>query len=639
MPELRLKSQLFTPVPPDPQVRNRPYGLRMATDVRGKHAASASRIVQCEGEMRSPRSKTPLTKTLSDAIPKCPTGIQGLDEITLGGLPRGRPTLVCGGAGCGKTLLGMEFLVRGATEFDEPGVCLSFEETADELTSNVASLGFDLATLIKHKKLAIDHIYLERSLIEETGEYDLEALFVRLGHAVDSIGAKRVLLDSVEALFAGLENQAVLRAELRRLFRWLKERNLTTIVTGERGQNTLTRHGLEEYLSDCVILLDHRVTETVLTRRMRVVKYRGSTHGMNEYPFLIESDGISVLPVTSMDLKYAACNDRVSTGVPALDSMFGGNGYFRGSSILVSGTSGTGKTSLTAHFADAACARGEKCVFFSFEESADQIIRNMRSIGIDLKRWLDKGLLHFHSVRPTTYGLEMHLLKIHKIIQEFEPSIVVLDPVTGLLHAGTAFETRSILLRLIDFLKEKQITAVLTTLTSGSNVQEQTEVDISSLVDAWLLLRDIESGGERNRGIYILKARGIAHSNQIREFLLTRQGIELREIYLGEAGMLTGSARVTQEAKDASAALLSRQEIERKQLLLQRKRKALDSQIAALQLDLETEEQESQQIIAQEKLKVANWEQDQKAMASSRFVSRGPQEGNGGSTKARGGRI
>lgn len=598
-------------------------------------------IVRCEGEMRSPKlkSKTKTTKIVSDGIPKCLTGIHGLDEITLGGLPRGRPTLVCGSAGCGKTLLGMEFLVRGATEFNEPGVCLSFEETADELTSNVASLGFDLATLIKHKKLAIDHIYLERSLIEETGEYDLEALFVRIEHAVDSIGAKRVLLDSVEALFAGLENQAVLRAELRRLFRWLKKRNLTTIVTGERGQNTLTRHGLEEYLSDCVILLDHRVNETVLTRRLRVVKYRGSTHGMNEYPFLIESDGISVLPVTSMDLKYAACNDRVSTGVPALDTMFGGNGYFRGSSILVSGTSGTGKTSLTAHFVNAACARGEKCVFFSFEESADQIMRNMRSIGIDLKRWVDKGLLHFHSVRPTTFGLEMHLVKIHKIIQEFDPSIVVVDPITGLLHAGTASETRSILLRLIDFLKEKQITAVMTTLTSGANFHEQTEVDMSSLVDAWLLLRDIESGGERNRGIYILKARGIADSNQIREFLLTRHGIELREVYLGEAGMLTGSARVTQEAKDASAALLGRQEIERKQLLLERKRKMLDSQIAALQLDLETEEQESQQIIAQEKLKVAKWEQDRGAKANSRFVSKGPQAGNGGSGKAGGGRI
>ena len=402
---------------------------------------------------------------------------------------------------------------------------------------------------------------------------------------------------------------------------------------GSAGKRTLSRHGLEEYISDCVILLDHQVTETVLTRRLRVVKYRGSTHGMNEYPFLIESDGISVLPVTSMYLKHVACNERVSTGIPALDTMFGGKGYFRASSILVSGTSGTGKTSLTAHFADAACARGERCVFFSFEESANQIVRNMRSIGIDLGRWVKKGLLHFHAARPTTFGLEMHLVKIHKIIEEFDPSIVVVDPVTGLLHAGTASETRSILLRLIDFLKEKQITALITTLTGGSDAQEQTEIDISSLVDAWLLLRDIESGGERNRGLYILKARGVAHSNQIREFLLTDHGVELREVYLGEAGMLTGSARVTQEAKDASAALLSRQEIETKQLLLERKRKVLDAQIAALQLELETEEQESQQLIAQEKLKVIKWERDRGEMAKSRFVNNGPKELTAGALK------
>ena len=588
--------------------------------------------------MRRPQLKPAKLPIPPGDLPKCPTGIHGLDEITLGGLPRGRPTLVCGGAGCGKTLLGMEFLVRGITEFQEPGVCLSFEESTEELTANVASLGFDLAALIARKKLVIDHVYLERSLIHETGEYDLEALFVRLGHAVDSIGAKRVLLDSVEALFAGLDNESILRSELRRLFRWLKDRKLTAVVTGERGEKSLTRHGLEEYISDCVILLDHQVTETVLTRRLRVVKYRGSTHGMNEYPFLIESDGISVLPVTSMYLTHVASNERVSTGVPALDEMLGGPGCFRGSSILVSGTSGTGKTSLTAHFVDAACARGERCVFFSFEESADQIVRNMRSIGIDLGRWVDKGLLHFHSVRPTTFGLEMHLVKIHKVIQQFRPTIAVLDPLTGLLHAGTASETRSILLRLIDFLKEQQITAVITTLSSGSGAQDQTEIDISSLVDAWLLLRDIEIGGERNRGLYVLKARGIAHSNQIREFLLTSHGVELREVYLGEAGLLTGSARVTQEARDASGVLLARQDIERKQLLLQRKRKALDAQIAALQLDLETEVQESQQLMAQELLKVTKWEQDRGDMATSRFGSKPPQAVEAKAARTRGGR-
>jgi len=569
-------------------------------------------------------------------LPKCPTGIQGLDEITLGGLPRGRTTLVCGGAGCGKTLFGMEFLVRGATEFGEPGVCLTFEENADELSSNVASLGFNLPALIAQNKLAIDHIHLDRSLIEETGEYDLEGLFVRLGCAVDSIGAKRVLLDSVEALFAGLDNEATLRSELRRLFRWLKDRNLTAVVTGERGQGTLTRYGLEEYISDCVILLDQHVTETVLTRRLRVVKYRGSTHGMNEYPFLIEENGISVLPITSVELEHVASNERVSTGVPALDTMFGGQGYFRGSSILLSGTAGTGKTSLTAALVDAACARGERCIFFSFEESANQILRNMRSIGINLERWVKKDLLRFHAVRPSTYGLEMHLVKIHKLINKFDPSVVVVDPITGLLHAGTAFETRSILLRLVDFLKAKQVTAVMTTLTGSANSLEQTEIDISSLVDTWLLLRDIESAGERNRGLYILKARGIAHSNQIREFHLSDQGILLREVYLGDAGLVTGSARVAQEAKDEAAALFAQQDTERQQSILQRKRKVLDAQIAALQLDLEADEKESQKLMSQDRLKALRGQKDRVDMAQSRFIQNGSPDAGSKRPGARG---
>ncbi len=405
--------------------------------------------------MRSRKRKVAMAQSGPGPLPKCPTGIHGLDEITLGGLPRGRPTLLCGAAGCGKTLLGMEFLIRGALDFDEPGVCFSFEETEDELTANVASLGFDVAQLVARKKLVIDHIYLERSLIEEAGEYDLEALFVRLGHAVDSIGATRVLLDSVEALFAGLRDESVLRSELRRLFRWLKARGLTAIVTGERGEGTLTRHSLEEYISDCVILLDHQVTDTVLTRRLRVIKYRGSTHGTNEYPFLIESDGISVLPVTSMELKHAASTEQVSTGVPALDEMFAGKGYFRASSVLVSGTAGTGKTSLAAHFVDAACARGEKSAYFSFEESPNQIVRNMRSIGIHLGRWVEKGLLQFHSSRPTTFGLEMHLVKIHKIIKQFSPSVVVVDPVTALLHSGLRQDRG-------DMAKSRSVTAAAT---------------------------------------------------------------------------------------------------------------------------------------------------------------------------------
>jgi circadian clock protein KaiC len=574
-------------------------------------------------------------KLATDGIVKCPTGIQGLDEVTFGGLPRGRPTLVCGSAGCGKTLMGMEFLVRGATQYDEPGVCVSFEETAEELAHNVKSLGFEVNALIAQKKLAVDHVQIDRSLVEEAGEYDLEALFVRLGQAIDSIGAKRVVLDSIESLFASLANEAILRSELRRLFRWLKDRKLTAMITGERGEGSLTRHGLEEYISDCVILLDHRVTETVFTRRLRVVKYRGSMHGTNEYPFLIDQEGISVLPVTSIELKHAVSEERISTGIPALDRMLGGKGYFRGSSILVSGTAGTGKTSIAAHFADAACARGERCILFSFEESADQVTRNMQSIGINLGRWIHKGLLLFHAARPTTFGLEMHLVKMHKFIRDFDPNIVVVDPVTGLIDSGTQAETRSMLLRLIDFLKEKQITALMTTLTGGAAAQEQTEVNISSLVDTWLLLRDIESGGERNRGLYILKSRGAAHSNQIREFLLTDHGIELRNVYLGETGLLTGSARVAQEAKDASQGLLAEQEIETKQSGLARKRKAIEAQMEVLRLELETEEEESKRLIAQEQMKLKQWEQEQDKMAKSRAFNEGARAGNAKGARAR----
>jgi circadian clock protein KaiC len=575
--------------------------------------------------MLSLEQESLMTDVQSGGLPKCPTGINGLDEITVGGLPRGRPTLVCGSAGCGKTLLGMEFLVRGATVYNENGVCLSFEETAEELASNVASLGFDVPGLIEQKKLAIDHIFLDRSLIQETGEYDLEALFVRLGYAIDSVGARRVLLDGVESLFSGLDDVWVLRSELRRLFRWLKDRQVTVVVTGERGQGVLTRHGLEEYISDCVILLDHHVVETVLTRRMRIVKYRGSTHGTNEYPFLIEKGGISVLPVTSTELRHVACNERISTGISALDTMLDGKGYYRASSILLSGTAGTGKTSISAHLVDAACARGERCIFFSFEESANQIIRNMRSIGIDLGRWVDLGLLYFQASRPTTFGLEMHLVKIHRMILEINPSIVVIDPITGFLHSGTPSETRSMVLRLVDFLKEQQITALMTTLT-GDVAAEHSEVNISSLVDTWLLLRDIESAGERNRGLYILKARGVAHSNQIREFLLTGSGVQLREVYLGEVGLMTGSARVAQEAKDAADALLAQQEFEKQQLRIDRRRKALDAQLAAIRYEIETDEQEAKQLLSQEALRLNKRDRDRKEMARSRFISGAPPE-------------
>ena len=463
------------------------------------------------------------------SLPKAPTGIDGLDEVTLGGLPRGRPTLVCGSAGCGKTLLAMEFLVRGAIQFGEPGVFLAFEENAEELTQNVRSLGFDLDDLIARKLLEVDYVHVERSEIEETGEFDLEGLFVRLGYAIDSIGAKRVVLDTIETLFGGLSDSAILRSEIRRLFRFLKDKGVTAIVTGERGSGTLTRNGLEEYVSDCVILLDHRVNEQVSTRRLRIVKYRGSSHGTNEFPFLIDEDGISVMPITSAGLDHPATNERVSTGIAALDEMLGGRGFIRGSSVLVSGTAGTGKTSLAASFADAACDRGERCLFFSFEESPDQLLRNMRSIGLDLGRWVERGLLWIHASRPTRFGLEMHLATTHKLVKELRPDVVVLDPISNFLTSGTSIDAASMLVRMIDTLKARQITTLFTNLTGGGGELEQTDVGISSIIDTWLLLRDSELDGDRVGSIYVLKSRGMHYSRRIRRFYLTNHGIELSE--------------------------------------------------------------------------------------------------------------
>jgi circadian clock protein KaiC len=555
-------------------------------------------------------------------LEKCPTGIKGLDEITGGGLPRGRPTLVCGAAGCGKTLLAMEFLVRGATQYHEPGVFMSFEETEGELTRNVASLGFDLDGLSDSGQILLDNVRIERSEIEETGEYDLEGLFIRLGHAIDSIGAKRVVLDTIESLFSGLPNPSILRAELRRLFRWLKSKGMTAIITGERGDHTFTRHGLEEYVSDCVVFLDHRVTEQLSTRRLRVVKYRGSTHGTNEYPFLIEETGISVLPITSIGLDHPVVTERISTGIPRLDTMMGGKGFFRGSSVLLSGTAGTGKTSVAASFVDAACGRGERCIFFAFEESAAQIIRNMRSIGIELEPWLKKGLLKFHTDRPSVYGLEAHLLTMHKVINEFKPAAVAVDPVTNLLSLGDPLDVKAMLIRLIDFLKMNQITAILTNLTSGAHALEATDVAISSLADTWLLVRDIETGGERNRGLYILKSRGMAHSNQIREFLLTDRGIDLLDVYVGPSGVLTGTARLARELEEKCAEIARQEEIELKKRGLEARQKALEAQIAASQAELEAGKGDLKKIMNQEKERQRRLDDERKAMARMRKADR-----------------
>ncbi len=569
-------------------------------------------------------------------IPKCPTGISGLDQIMAGGLPRGRPTLVCGSAGCGKTLLGMEFLIRGAIQFNEPGVCLSFEETAAELIANVASLGFDAQGLVDAGKLIVDYVQIDRSQIEETGEYNLDGLFLRLDHAIQEIGAKRVLLDTVESLFAGLSNELVLRGELRRLFRWLKDKGITAVVTGERGEGTLTRHGLEEYISDCVILLDHRVNNAVFTRRLRVVKYRGSTHGTNDYPFLIDERGISVLPVTSVELRHAALREFVSSGIPGLDEMLQGRGFYRGNSILISGTAGTGKTSVGAHFVKAAVDRKEKALVFAFEESRDQWVRNMQSIGIELEPAVRKGLLRHDASRPTAFGLEMHLVRMHKAIEEFRPDVVVVDPISALAHAGSISEISGMLLRLVDYLKSLGITALFTTMVQGSEL-EYTDLAISSLVDTWILLRDIESGGERNRGLYVLKSRGMAHSNQIREFALSSKGIRLRQAYLGPEGVLTGSARVVQEARERAAESAKLWEIERRKLQLERKRKALDAQVAALRVEVDAEEAELRQLLAQEGQRLEAARTERAEMAGSRrsearagAVQTGP---NGGGRK------
>jgi circadian clock protein KaiC len=567
-----------------------------------------------------------MTRTTSQAqasdrsLPKSPTGIQGLDEVTGGGLPRGRATLVCGSAGCGKTLLAMEFLVHGATRFDEPGLFVAFEETAEELAQNVRFLGFEIDDLVAQKKMMIDYVRVERSEIQEAGDYDLDGLFIRMGHAIDTIGAKRVVLDTIEVLFSGLSNQVILRAELRRLFRWLKDRGVTAVITGERGEGTLTRHGLEEYVSDCVVLLDHRVIEQVSTRRLRVVKYRGSAHGTNEYPFLIDEDGISVLPITALSLQHQVSGERVATGIPQLDAMLAGGGYYRGGTILVSGSAGSGKSSTAAHFVAAAARRGERTLYVAFEESPAQIVRNMRSIGIDLDAAVKQDLLRFHAARSNQNGLEMHLTSLHKKVQEFHPRVVVIDPISSLAQAGTVQDAAGMVTRLIDFLKGEGITNFMTCLTSREVRIEATDLALSSFVDTWLLLRDIELGGERNRAMYILKSRGMAHSNQVREFVLTDQGIRLMEAYVGPEGVLTGSARQAQEARERAAAVAQEQEIEAKQRALDAKREALEARIAALRREFEVEAEEMRHLIGEERSRAEELQSDRDRMAMTRRV-------------------
>ena len=549
--------------------------------------------------MHGTEPRQPAAVKVGQGLEKARTGISGLDELTGGGVPAGRPTLVCGAAGCGKTLMAVTFLYQGATAYDEPGVFMTFEERPEDLVKNVASLHYDLAKLIAEKKLSIDHVRIERTEIEETGEYDLEGLFIRLGYAIDAIGAKRVVLDTIEALFSGLTNQAILRAELRRLLEWLKDKGVTAIITGERGEGQLTRHGLEEYVSDCVILLDNRVHDHITTRRLRVVKYRGSAHGTNEYPFLIDEQGISVMPVTSARLAHEASQERIPSGIADLDDMLEGKGFYRGSSVLVSGMAGSGKTSVVAEFANSVCGRGERCIYFALEESPAQIVRNMRSLGIDLQRWVDKGLLRFQANRPSLYGLETHLAAMHREVEHFQPAAVALDPISSLLSAGVTGDVHAMILRLIDFLKSRGITAMFTSLTHGNVETALTDVQVSSLMDSWLLLSNKESNGEHNRQLYLLKSRGMPHSNQVREFLMTSEGIRLRDVYVGPEGVMTGSARLAQEAREREQALLRQQEIDRRTHEFARRRRQVEAQIEELRQQLAEEEREVQRLKAE----------------------------------------
>jgi circadian clock protein KaiC len=562
----------------------------------------------------SPRSQ----KTAINVLEKTPTGIAGFDEITEGGLPAHRPSLICGDAGAGKTLFSIEFIVRGALQYNEPGVIIAFEEKAEDLEMNVASLGINLKKLQKDGLLWIDHVHIDRSEIEETGLYDLDGLFIRLEHAIDSIGAKRVMLDTIENLFGSFDNEGILRAELRRLFSWLKNKGVTAIITAERGEGMLTRHGLEEYVSDCVILLEHRIANQISTRLLRVVKYRGSLHGTNEYPFLIDKDGISVLPVTSLLLEREVTSQRISCGVPTLDAMLGGKGFFKGSSILVSGTAGTGKTSIAAYFADASCQRKDRCLFFAFEESPQQIIRNMQSINIDLQKHIDAGMLQIHASRPTLYGLESHLVTFHKMAKQFKPKTVILDPITNLVSVASLSEVKSMLMRLLDFLQNEDITVLFTALVYDREKSMQTDEGISSIVDAWVQVQDIENNGERNRGIYIMKSRGMSHSNQVREFIITNKGLELVDVYLGPEGILIGSARKAQELQEATGVELRTYAASRRDRELDRKKTVLEAKIASLKEEFESMRDEMNKTFIEDQLKKEIMERNRDQLTKNR---------------------
>jgi circadian clock protein KaiC len=552
-------------------------------------------------------------------IPKAKTGIEGFDDITKGGLPSGRPTLIVGGPGSGKTLFAMEFLVNGARTFNEPGVFFSFEESEEELVHNVTSLGFDVRSLESKKMLSIDYVKVEAAEIVETGEYDLEGLFVRLGYAIDSIGAKRVVLDTIESIFSAFGNTLIIRSELHRLFQFLKDKGVTAVITGEKGDGTLTRNGLEEYVSDAVVVLDNRIIGNIATRRLRIIKYRGSSHGSNEYPFLIDEGGFSVLPISSLGLEAKATKERISTGIPDLDAMMEGKGYYKGSSILITGQAGTGKSSFGAEFIRSVCEKGKKALLVTFEESPSQIIRNMRSIGIDLQPFVDKGLLRIYADRPTSYGLEMHLVTLLKVVNEFKPEAAVLDPISSLMTIGDDVEVRSTLVRMVDLLKMKGVTSLFTDLKNAERPNQSSMV--SSLVDAWILLEDVEANGENNRILRLVKSRGMAHSNQIREFHITSKGIDLIPPYIGPSGVLTGSARYAQEEKEKAEELARAEELERLRLNLEQQRKALDTQLESMKAEFEDKKTDLERLMKEEGRRKEALENSRKHLSAIRTTS------------------
>jgi circadian clock protein KaiC len=558
-----------------------------------------------------------ITGRRKGSLDKAASGLEGLDEITLGGLPRGRPTLVYGGPGCGKTLFGIQFLARGAAQHHEPGVFLAFEESIDDVKQNAQALGYDFRALIDQKLLALEHAVIDPAREIGHGEYDLDALFMRLARAVDSLSAKRLVLDSPEVLIRQDADKAAIKESSERLFRWLRNRGVTSIVTAAEG-NGGSRHGFEEYIADCVVRLDHRLDQQVSTRTLRVIKYRGSAHGTNEYPFLIDQSGIRVLPVTSIGLNHQVSTERVSTGVSRLDTMLGGAGFFRGTTVMLSGTPGSGKSSLAAHYTDAACRRGERVLAFTYEESPRQITRNMKSIGLDLERWESQGLLRFIAARPSMYGLEMHLAIMLGAIAEFDPQSVIIDPISNLVRAGREREAQTMVVRLIDALKTRGITTILTHPTSGLPSADHTDLAISSIIDTWMFVQNLQNGGERNRALYILKSRGMAHSSQIREFVITGEGIELIDVYTGPDGVLTGTARASREAQDKAATRGRQQEIEREKRRIGRRRKAVEAQIAALEAELEAEELDSSRLIEHAEAREGQLSQDREEIARRR---------------------